>query len=142
MTSIRIFKVLNVYWEPKVKFYYTQVAFLRVYNIVFYFDNILRPYFEVTHAYFISCMIHLLGCDLGACVYHRFWAHIVMAYVFTFWTCYVLLKEYEIVESMRLHFIATERRRPDQFTVSSHQLIYMSLYINDQNTSSCVRHIN
>uniref|UniRef100_A0A5B6Z6E3 Calcium permeable stress-gated cation channel 1 n=1 Tax=Davidia involucrata TaxID=16924 RepID=A0A5B6Z6E3_DAVIN len=48
---------------------------------------------------------------------HRFWTHLVMAYVFTFWTCYVLLKEYAIVASMRLQFLASERRRPDQFTV-------------------------
>ncbi|XP_052203304.1 calcium permeable stress-gated cation channel 1 isoform X4 [Diospyros lotus] len=47
----------------------------------------------------------------------RFWAHILMAYVFTLWTCYVLQKEYEIVASMRLHFLASARRRPDQFTV-------------------------
>ncbi|GLU15537.1 hypothetical protein SLE2022_320170 [Rubroshorea leprosula] len=48
---------------------------------------------------------------------NRFWSHIVLAYAFTFWTCYVLLKEYETVASMRLHFIASEKRRPDQFTV-------------------------
>ncbi|PSR98410.1 Calcium permeable stress-gated cation channel like [Actinidia chinensis var. chinensis] len=48
---------------------------------------------------------------------HRFWAHITMVYVFTFWTCYVLQKEYETVASMRLRFLASERRRPDQFTV-------------------------
>nr|URM60678.1 BBR-BPC family protein [Gymnema sylvestre] len=47
----------------------------------------------------------------------RFWTHIIMAYAFTFWTCYVLRKEYETVSTMRLHFIASERRRPDQFTV-------------------------
>ncbi|KAG8642261.1 CSC1-like protein At3g21620 isoform X1 [Manihot esculenta] len=47
----------------------------------------------------------------------RFWTHLVMAYAFTFWTCYVLNKEYEIVASMRLHFLASEHRRPDQFTV-------------------------
>ncbi|XP_022140558.1 calcium permeable stress-gated cation channel 1-like isoform X2 [Momordica charantia] len=46
-----------------------------------------------------------------------FWTHLVMAYVFTFWTCYVLRREYEIVASMRLHFLASENRRPDQFTV-------------------------
>ncbi|XP_073115431.1 protein OSCA1 isoform X3 [Elaeis guineensis] len=40
-----------------------------------------------------------------------------MAYVFSFWTCYVLFKEYEIIASMRLHFLASEKRRPDQFTV-------------------------
>ncbi|RZC50675.1 hypothetical protein C5167_019097, partial [Papaver somniferum] len=47
----------------------------------------------------------------------RFWTHIVMAYAFTFWTCYSLHKEYELVASMRLHFLATEQHRPDQFTV-------------------------
>lgn len=47
----------------------------------------------------------------------RFWTHLVMAYAFTFWTCYVLKREYEIVASMRLHFVASEHRRPDQFTV-------------------------
>ncbi|OIW03028.1 hypothetical protein TanjilG_20956 [Lupinus angustifolius] len=47
----------------------------------------------------------------------RFWGHMVMAYVFTFWTCYMLLKEYEKVASMRLQFLAEEKRRPDQFTV-------------------------
>ncbi|KAF8031458.1 hypothetical protein BT93_D0617 [Corymbia citriodora subsp. variegata] len=48
---------------------------------------------------------------------NRFWAHIIMAYVFTFWTCYVLRNEYETVASMRLQFVASERRRADQFTV-------------------------
>ncbi|KAF3451758.1 hypothetical protein FNV43_RR07854 [Rhamnella rubrinervis] len=48
---------------------------------------------------------------------HRFWTHIVMAYAFTFWTCYVLLKEYETIASMRLQFLASESRRPDQFSV-------------------------
>ncbi|KAK6154631.1 hypothetical protein DH2020_008879 [Rehmannia glutinosa] len=47
----------------------------------------------------------------------RFWTHIVMAYAFTFWTCYTLRKEYATVTTMRLHFLASERRRPDQFTV-------------------------
>ncbi|KAA8526532.1 hypothetical protein F0562_008265 [Nyssa sinensis] len=47
----------------------------------------------------------------------RFWTHLVMAYVFSFWTCYVLKKEYEIIASMRLQFLASEHRRPDQFTV-------------------------
>ncbi|KAH7676958.1 Calcium-dependent channel 7TM region putative phosphate domain-containing protein [Dioscorea alata] len=47
----------------------------------------------------------------------RFWAHLVMAYVFTFWTCYILYKEYKIITTMRLHFLATENRRADQFTV-------------------------
>ncbi|XP_007026161.2 PREDICTED: calcium permeable stress-gated cation channel 1 [Theobroma cacao] len=47
----------------------------------------------------------------------RLWTHIVVAYAFTFWTFYVLLKEYETVAAMRLQFLASEKRRPDQFTV-------------------------
>ncbi|KAI3800982.1 hypothetical protein L1987_29082 [Smallanthus sonchifolius] len=47
----------------------------------------------------------------------RLAAHIVMAYVFTFWTCYILYKEYKIVTDMRLYFLASQSRRPDQFTV-------------------------
>lgn len=40
-----------------------------------------------------------------------------MAYGFTFWTCYVLLTEYKKVALMRLQFLASEKRRPDQFSV-------------------------
>ncbi|KAL7587161.1 hypothetical protein Lser_V15G37729 [Lactuca serriola] len=47
----------------------------------------------------------------------RLIVHIAMAYVFTFWTCYILYKEYKIVTDMRLHFLASENRRPDQYTV-------------------------
>ncbi|KAK4491926.1 hypothetical protein RD792_002708 [Penstemon davidsonii] len=47
----------------------------------------------------------------------RFWTHVVMAYAFTFWTCYALGREYEKVATLRLHFLASGRRRPDQFTV-------------------------
>ncbi|OVA20069.1 protein of unknown function DUF221 [Macleaya cordata] len=48
---------------------------------------------------------------------NRFWAHLVMAYVFTFWTCYALYSEYKKIAFMRLHFLASESRRPDQFSV-------------------------
>ncbi|ESQ29191.1 hypothetical protein EUTSA_v10023297mg [Eutrema salsugineum] len=47
----------------------------------------------------------------------RFWAHLVMEYAFTFWTCYVLMKEYEKIAAMRLAFLQSEKRRADQFTV-------------------------
>ncbi|XP_031262131.1 CSC1-like protein At4g02900 [Pistacia vera] len=47
----------------------------------------------------------------------RLYAHIAMSYVFTFWTCYVLHEEYKIIAEMRLRFLASENRRPDQFTV-------------------------
>nr|XP_043623297.1 calcium permeable stress-gated cation channel 1-like [Erigeron canadensis] len=48
---------------------------------------------------------------------HRFYAHVVMAYAVTFWTCFSLKKEYETIANMRLHFMQSEKRRPDQFTV-------------------------
>ncbi|KAK1425014.1 hypothetical protein QVD17_20356 [Tagetes erecta] len=47
----------------------------------------------------------------------RLFVHIVMAYGFTFWTYYILYKEYKIVTDMRLHFLAAQIRHPDQFTV-------------------------
>ncbi|PUZ64441.1 hypothetical protein GQ55_3G144500 [Panicum hallii var. hallii] len=47
----------------------------------------------------------------------RFIAHLAMAYAITFWTCYVLRREYQIIADMRLRFLASEKRRPDQFTV-------------------------
>ncbi|XVF80503.1 hypothetical protein PTKIN_Ptkin15bG0079000 [Pterospermum kingtungense] len=47
----------------------------------------------------------------------RFWAHILMFYVFTLWTFYVLYAEYKAVTAMRLRYLALENRRPDQFTV-------------------------
>ncbi|CAM8998007.1 unnamed protein product [Rhodiola kirilowii] len=47
----------------------------------------------------------------------RFWVHIGMAYIFTFWTFHVLYQDYKTVADMRLRFLASEGRRPDQFTV-------------------------
>lgn len=53
----------------------------------------------------------------------RFWAHVMMAYVFTFWTFYILYKEYKTISTMRLHFLASENRRPDQFTVGAIRIL-------------------
>ncbi|XP_074312172.1 CSC1-like protein At4g02900 isoform X2 [Silene latifolia] len=47
----------------------------------------------------------------------RFWAHLVVAYASTLWTCCMLYREYKIVTTMRLEFIAGADRRPDQFSV-------------------------
>lgn len=47
----------------------------------------------------------------------RFFVHISMEYLFTLWTCYMLYKEYDRVASMRLNFLASQRRRVEQFTV-------------------------
>ncbi|XP_050288458.1 calcium permeable stress-gated cation channel 1 isoform X1 [Quercus robur] len=66
----------------------------------------------------------------------RFWSHILMAYAFTFWTCYVLMKEYEKVALMRLQFLASEKRRPDQFTV----LVRNVPSDPDESTSELVEH--
>lgn len=66
----------------------------------------------------------------------RFWAHLVMAYAFSFWTCYILYKEYEKVASMRLQFLASDRRRPDQFTV----LVRNVPHDPDESVSELVEH--
>ncbi|XP_042028431.1 calcium permeable stress-gated cation channel 1-like [Salvia splendens] len=66
----------------------------------------------------------------------RFWTHVVMVYVFTFWTCYALMKEYEKIAVMRLHFLASEKRRPDQFTV----LVRNVPPDPDESVTECVEH--
>ena len=48
----------------------------------------------------------------------RFWAHLVMSHVCSFWTFYVLYKEYKKIATMRLEFLASECRHPDQFAVN------------------------
>lgn len=37
--------------------------------------------------------------------------------MFSLWTCFVLYIEYDKIASMRLHFLASQRRRAEQFTV-------------------------
>ncbi|KAL8063905.1 hypothetical protein ABFX02_01G056200 [Erythranthe guttata] len=48
---------------------------------------------------------------------NKFFVHIGMEYLFTFWACYMLYKEYDRVASMRLKFLASQGRRAEQFTV-------------------------
>ncbi|ONM00385.1 hypothetical protein Zm00014a_000873 [Zea mays] len=48
---------------------------------------------------------------------NRFFIHLLMAYVFTFWVCFMLYKEYSNVAFMRLHFLASQKRCADHFTV-------------------------
>ncbi|KAF3572060.1 hypothetical protein F2Q69_00059929 [Brassica cretica] len=47
----------------------------------------------------------------------RFWVHLCMAYAITFWTCFMLKREYQNIALMRLQFLANDERRPNQFTV-------------------------
>ncbi|KAL5550871.1 hypothetical protein UlMin_001047 [Ulmus minor] len=47
----------------------------------------------------------------------RFFVHIALEYLFTFWICYLLYKEYDNVATMRLNFLASQRRHAEQFTV-------------------------
>jgi hypothetical protein len=51
-----------------------------------------------------------------------------MAYVFTFWVCFMLYKEYSNVAFMRLHFLASQKRRADQFTVSTLMKYILTIY--------------
>ncbi|KAI3468571.1 hypothetical protein Pfo_025234 [Paulownia fortunei] len=48
---------------------------------------------------------------------YKFFVHISMEYLFTFWACYMLYKEYDRVASMRLNFLASQGRHAEQFTV-------------------------
>ncbi|WJX61577.1 hypothetical protein P8452_46652 [Trifolium repens] len=47
----------------------------------------------------------------------RFFVHIGLEYMFTIWICFLLYKEYDNIALMRLHFLASQRRRVEQFTV-------------------------
>ncbi|XWS38819.1 hypothetical protein CRYUN_Cryun19dG0163000 [Craigia yunnanensis] len=47
----------------------------------------------------------------------RFFVHIGLEYLFTIWICYMLYKEYDNVATTRLHFLASQCRRAEQFTV-------------------------
>lgn len=56
----------------------------------------------------------------------KFFFHISMQYLFTFWTCYLLYKEYSLVASMRLRFLASQGRRAEQFTVLVRNIPHVS----------------
>ncbi|XP_059275565.1 CSC1-like protein At1g32090 [Lycium ferocissimum] len=47
----------------------------------------------------------------------KFFVHIAMEYLFTFWTCFMLYKEYDRVAAMRLKFLASQDKCAEQFTV-------------------------
>ncbi|KAL6536357.1 hypothetical protein OROGR_012929 [Orobanche gracilis] len=48
---------------------------------------------------------------------YKFFVHILMEYLFTFWACYMLHEEYDKVASMRVNFLHKQGRCPEQFTV-------------------------
>ncbi|CAI8588266.1 unnamed protein product [Vicia faba] len=56
----------------------------------------------------------------------RFFVHIGLEYLFTIWICFLLYKEYDNVALMRLHFLASQRRRVEQFTVVVRNVPHMS----------------
>ncbi|KAL5178607.1 CSC1-like protein [Glycine soja] len=55
-----------------------------------------------------------------------FFVHIALEYLFTIWICFLLYKEYDHIASMRLHFLASQRRRVDQFAVVVRNIPHMS----------------
>ncbi|KAL8216443.1 hypothetical protein R6Q57_023280 [Mikania cordata] len=65
----------------------------------------------------------------------KFFAHILMMYLFTFWACYMLYKEYDVIASMRLNFLASKSRRAEQFTV----LVRNVSLVPDQSVSDTVK---
>ncbi|KAK6782902.1 hypothetical protein RDI58_020698 [Solanum bulbocastanum] len=56
----------------------------------------------------------------------KFFVHIAMEYLFTFWTCFILYKEYGRVAAMRLKFLASQDRHAEQFTVLVRNVPYES----------------
>ncbi|KAG5592501.1 hypothetical protein H5410_043015 [Solanum commersonii] len=56
----------------------------------------------------------------------KFFVHIAMEYLFTFWTCFMLYKEYGRVAAMRLKFLASQDRHAEQFTVLVRNVPYES----------------
>jgi Late exocytosis, associated with Golgi transport len=108
-----------------------------------YIHSMLHDYLDFAESF----SVFLIHCGLylnnilpvsSAC---RLWAHLTMTYVFTFWTFYILYKEYKVVATMRLNFLASEERRPDQFTVRSPLVscIYFIL-IKISNTNSLINY--
>ncbi|BBN16221.1 calcium permeable stress-gated cation channel [Marchantia polymorpha subsp. ruderalis] len=47
----------------------------------------------------------------------RLWAHLVAAYVYTIWACWLLFREYRNIVALRFTFLALQIARPDQFTI-------------------------
>ncbi|XP_027360694.1 CSC1-like protein At1g32090 isoform X1 [Abrus precatorius] len=56
----------------------------------------------------------------------RFFVHIALEYLFTIWICFLLYKEYDNIATMRLHFLASQRRRVEQFTVVVRNIPHIS----------------
>ncbi|XP_054808336.1 CSC1-like protein At1g32090 [Prosopis cineraria] len=56
----------------------------------------------------------------------RFFVHIGLEYLFTTWICFLLYKEYDNVASMRLQFLASQRRSVEQFTVVVRNIPHIS----------------
>ncbi|KAK4261512.1 hypothetical protein QN277_004499 [Acacia crassicarpa] len=56
----------------------------------------------------------------------RFFVHIALEYLFTIWICFLLYKEYDTVASMRLRFLASQRRSVEQFTVVVRNIPHVS----------------
>lgn len=92
---------------------------LTISNIPELSNRFVTPILSVCFFGCFKMLVLVINLELHCIDFSRFWAHIIMAYAFTIWTCYMLMKEYETVANMRLQFIASESRRPDQFTVRS-----------------------
>lgn len=95
------------------------ISCVQVYSHIFNFSRLYTYLKRQMHGRIFNTLHVLL----------RFIAHLGMAYAITFWTCYVLLKEYEIISKMRLRFLASEKRRPDQFTVCFFNSATLLLFI-------------
>ncbi|XP_040384280.1 CSC1-like protein At1g32090 isoform X2 [Oryza brachyantha] len=70
---------------------------------------------------------------------NRFFIHLLMAYVFTFWTCFMLYKEYSNVAFMRLHFLASQKRCADHFTVIVRNIPHVSSHSTSETVDEFFR---
>ncbi|KAK4347614.1 hypothetical protein RND71_033953 [Anisodus tanguticus] len=96
--------------------------------------------FHLDHSGFGLILLWPYAFTFWTCYAFTFWTCYAFTfwtcYAFTFWTCFVLKTEYAKVAAMRLQFVASEKRRPDQYTV----LVRNGLPDADESGSECVEH--
>ena len=100
---------------------YGRISFLiplSTFVLFYILKLLLNLYFILGKADFLKLCDLILNC--------RFFVHIGLEYLFTFWTCFMLYKEYGYIASMRLNFLASQQRRAEQFTVGQ---LWISLHL-------------
>lgn len=99
----------------------------RIVNMEFNFCSLLNSWHLSCIILYLLFIILISICNRIPLRIFRFFVHIGLEYLFTFWACYMLYKEYDKVASMRLSFLASCGRHPAQFTVSLFKLQWLLL---------------